>query len=166
MNTPLVYKNQIQKLPRTLFYKLPYRNGYNIIATDAKKKVGVIYAQPIKVDRKNFLEVDFLGIRESERRKGYGTEAINFAKNLSKIEKCKGRVVLTADVTPLEYDIAPHVFYRKNGFTCNNKVMLKKIDKFVKEGKEMSYSEARPLIMYYIPKKPNILEKIKSFFKK
>lgn len=165
MKTHFVY-NQIQKLPRTLYYKLPYKDGYNIIATDAKKKVGIIYTRPIKVGYKEFLQVDFLGIRKSERRKGYGTEAINFAKKLSELEGCDGRVILTADITPLETEIAPHPFYRKNNFTCNNKILLKKIDEFIKKGEEMPFNEAKATYMFYIPKKENFFDKIKKYFKK
>lgn len=165
MKAPLAY-NPIQKIPRTLFYKSSYREGYNIIATDVKKKIGIIYAQPRKVGYLNFLEVDFLGIRESERRKGYGTDAINFAKNMSKKLGCEGRVILTADITPFEKDIAPHPFYRKNGFTCNNKILLKKIDNSIKNKKEMMFKDVQPAVMFYIPKKENFFDKIKKYFKK
>ena len=165
MKTHFVY-NQIQKLPRTLYYKLPYKDGYNIIATDAKKKVGIIYTRPVKVGYKEFLQVDFLGIRKSERRKGYGTDAINFAKNMSKKLGCEGRVILTADITPFEKDIAPHPFYRKNGFTCNNKILLKKIDNSIKNKKEMMFKDVQPAVMFYIPKKENFFDKIKKYFKK
>lgn len=165
MKVPFV-NTQIPKISRTLFYKHPYSDGYNIIATDAKKKVGVMYAQSRKVSYINFLEIDFLGIMKNERRKGYGTEALNFAKNLSKKEGCGGRLILTADITPFEMNIAPHPFYRKNGFTCNDKILLRKIDKFVKEKKEMSYKDAKTAIMFYIPKKENFLDKIKKYFKK
>lgn len=163
MKTHFAYRPQINKLPRVLIYKKPKSSLYTMMTTDKPRIVGSMWAQPRKIDGKKFFEIILLVI--DERRKGFGTEFIDFAKNISKQSDCEGRVFLTSDINIFESKIPPHIFYRKQGFTTNDKQYLKKIDQFIKEGKEMTYKDNKCIYMYYDPTEKKPFEKLKEIFK-
>ena len=164
MKSHFAYKPKIQELPRTLIYNKPKSSLYTMMTTQNSRIVGSMWAQPQKIDNKNFFNIILLVI--DERRKGFGREFIDFAKNISYQKGCEGRVFLTSDINIFESKIPPHIFYRKQGFTTNDKAYLKKIDQFIKEGKEMTYKDNKCIYMYYEPPKNNIINKIKKIFKK
>ena len=121
-----------------------------------------MYADPTKIDRKKYFQILLLYVRQ--QRKGFGAEFIEFAKNMSKKLDCEGRLFLLADKEVYGSKTPPQIFYRKQGFTTNDKEYLKKIDKFIKEGKEMENKDSKPIYMYYDPNKRSLVQKIKDFF--
>lgn len=112
------------------------------------------------------LAIDF--IRANERKQGVGTVLIDFAKKLSAQMGCNGYIFLKADpfITP---NSAPHIFYRKCGFSTLDEKFDSKIDKYIKKNKDASWKDMPAKLMYYPPKskdKLSFLEKIKNFFVK
>ena len=93
---------------------------------------------------------------------------MDFAKSLYGELGCEGKVVLDASTTPYDPHNPPHIFYRKNGFTSDDKKMLKKIDKHIKKGKQLDYKTTPAIRMYYPPDtppaKPNFLQLLKDLF--
>ena len=94
---------------------------------------------------------------------------LNFAKYCSKKEDCNGFVHLKADFSFLP-EAVPHVFYRKMGMNSGDKILDKKLDKLIKEGKNGSYNDIPCSPMYYppisYPKKHNkYLDFIKRIFR-
>lgn len=164
MKTHFAYKPKIQELPRTLIYNKSKSSLYTMMTTQNPRIVGTMWASPKKIDNKNFFEIILLVI--DERRKGFGKEFINFAKNRSYQKNCEGRVFLTSDINVFESRKPPHIFYRKQGFTSNDKAYLKKIDQFIKEGKEMTYKDNKCIYMYYEPPKENFIQKLIKRIKK
>lgn len=163
MKTHFAYKPKIQELPRTLIYNKPKSSLYTMITIQNPRIVGSMWAQPRKIDNKNFFEIILLVI--DERRKGFGSEFINFAKNISYQKGCEGRIFLTSDINIFESKIPPHIFYRKQGFTSNDKKYLEKIDSFIREGKDMSHKDNKCIYMYYEPKKESFIQKFVRKFK-
>lgn len=167
MKTHFAYKPKIQPLPKNLFLEFKERGFYKMITTESPRVVGIMDAEPTKIDGKKFFQIFLLYIKE--QRQGYGKEFIEFAKNRSKQLDCEGRLFLMADSGVLDAEKPPHIFYRKQGFTTSDKKYLKKIDSFIKENKEMENEDSKPIYMYYLPDKLTFLQQIvmrvKEFFK-
>ncbi len=152
------------KLPEVLIYNPCGTNLYQMVNTKEKKLVGRMIAHP-NINRQ--LEIDELTIF-SRKRQGYGTKFLDFAKKLSRQYGYEGNMVLNASTTPYDPHNPPHIFYRKYGFTSDNKKMLKKIDKCIKKGRQLDYYTTPNLIMYYPdnhPAKLTVLQKIKRLFR-
>lgn len=152
------------KLPEVLIYNPCGTNLYQMVNTKEKKLVGRMIAHP-NINRQ--LEIDELTIF-SRKRQGYGTKFLDFAKKLSRKYGYEGNMVLNASTTPYDPHNPPHIFYRKYGFTSDNKKMLKKIDKCIKKGRQLDYYTTPNLIMYYPdnhPAKLTVLQKIKRLFR-
>ena len=164
MKTHFAYKPKIQELPRTLIYNKLKSSLYTMVTTQDPRIVGTMWASPRVIDKKNFFEIILLVI--DERRKGFGSDFVNLAKNLSWEKGCDGRIFLTSDLNFFESKIPPHIFYRKQGFTSNDKEYLKKIDQFIKEGREMTYKDNKCIYMYYEPPKEKFIQKLFKRIKK
>lgn len=153
-------------LPRTLIYNPPNTEIFRMIRTKNPKQVGYMSAYPAKKNGKDYLLIGLLMI--FDKRKRYGTEFINFAKNYSKRNNFGGRIILQADATVADPHNAPHVFYRKQGFTSDDKKAIKNIDKHIRKNKELDPHKTPALIMYYDPdlreEKLTFFEKIKIYF--
>lgn len=111
------------------------------------------------------LAIDFL--KANKMKQGAGRALINFAKELSKLWGCNGYIFLKADpsFTP---NSAPHVFYRKCGFSTLEKDFDSKIDKYIKKNKNARWKDMPNKLMFFPPKKDekqNIFEKIMKFFR-
>jgi len=103
-----------------------------------------------------------------KKRQGYGTKFINLAKQLSKKE-ADGSIYLFATTNCLDPHNPPHQFYRKQGFSANDKKMLKRIDKANKKNQELDPNETPQLLMFYNPKYQNqenksLWKKVKNYF--
>lgn len=164
MRTHLAYKPKIQTLPKTLIWATNCRGQdfYKMFTTKNPRPVGIMYAEPSVIDDKKYFHILLLYIKE--QRKGYGKEFIEFAKNRSKQMNCDGRVFLMADSNVMDSKAPPQIFYRKQGFTTNDKKYLEIIDSFIKEKKEMENKDSKPIYMYYDPNKRTIWQKIKDLF--
>lgn len=81
---------------------------------------------------------------------GFGTAMLDFVRNYSKQIGCGGRFHLTADVALMPNRV-PHPFYRKYGMNTGIHKVDKKLDKFVKNGKDATYKDFKNVEMYYPP---------------
>ncbi len=164
MKPHFVYKPKTPQLTKTLFWeaKTPNYTLYKQFATKDPRVVGIMFADSTKIDRKNYFHILLLYVKE--QGKGFGKEFIEFAKNRSKQLDCEGRVFLMADKGVYGSTTPPHIFYRKQGFTSNDKAYLKIIDRFIKENKKMENKDSKALYMYYDPNKRSLLQRIKDYF--
>ena len=116
-----------------------------------EKKTGNIVGTMYTSIRKDFMFIDELHIAKESRGKGFGTKFLDFAQKLSKNLGCNGDLAVLA--APLEdSDFAPHIFYRKYGFTTKNKNILEFIDYCIKNGLKMD-KLFPPVYMNYIKKR-------------
>lgn len=161
----------INKIPDVLIYKVPkppvivgytYRKSgnpalYRMADTKTGQFVGemvgdvVVHDKSIKQDfypletpYKSFYIAE---LQIEEKSMGYGSKFINFAKSLSRQFGCNGRVHL---VSSRLYDSQhpPHVFYRKCGFTSNNKFMNDYLDDCIASKTPLEVEFADNLNMY------------------
>lgn len=105
------------------------------------------------------LFIDFLVIHD--RKKGYGTKLLNYAKKCSEQMGCEGNFWLDSSTCFLPQEI-PHTFYRKFGMTSDNIKTDKMLDKFILKGKIPTYKDMGDVFMYY----PNYNQKKVNIFKK
>ena len=110
------------------------------------------------------LAIDFL--IANKRKLGVGKALIDFAKKFSKQMGCNGYIFLKADpfITP---NSAPHIFYRKCGFSTLDEKFDTKIDKYIKKNQDASWRDMPAKLMFYPPQKQDklsFIEKIKKFF--
>lgn len=153
------------KIPEVLIYNPRGTYLYKMFNTKDSKYLGKMVAYPNINKQLNISEL----IIFTQRRQGLGTKFLNLAKNLSKECGCEGRMILDASTTPYDPHNPPHIFYRKYGFTSDNKKFIKKIDKHIQKDKQLNYMSAQPLTMYYpdeSPRKITIFRKIKNFLDK
>ena len=155
----------LRTLPEVLIYKMPdtfYSGEYRMINTKTGKFVGEMITSNLKLEKK-YLGIAILNI--FKKRQGYGTRFLNFAKKLSQEQGAEGRLILKATTMPQDPHNPPHIFYRKFGFTTEDKKQLKKIDRHIKKNKQLNWLETPNLIMTYpdtTPKKKGLLENIKE----
>ena len=177
---PLKYP---KKIPEILYYHKTqgtYRqnNLYNMLSTKTGKKHGFLVTWVKNSNLKDYYEGNclFIGfIITSPTRNGFGEKLLNFAKQLSKKDKCNGHIQLWADGSFMPQNV-PHLFYRKNGFSTLDEKIDKKMDKFIKSGKDATHKDFPNMPMFYpapdkyptpkTHKKPSIFSKVKDFFKK
>ena len=122
----------------------PTKNCYHMLDT----KRGVIVGK-MSVQERQDLYIEFFDINPNERRKGYGTIFLNFAKTLSEKLGLGGNLRVLAGATESGKEIPPHVFYRKNGFTTDNKKVLDRVDNAIRTGEKLDIISAPPVYMYF-----------------
>lgn len=160
-----------QKLPKYLiFHSLESRPPYHIfyaISTKTGENVGTVICIPRSIlhncKRINSVYVDVLLPKFPNH--GIGTTLLNFVQAFSKNSGCEGRFHLTSSNGFAPHRV-PHIFYRKYGMTTGIKKYDKKIDKFIKKGKNATYKDFRPMHMYYPQEKDSkktFLQKLSSF---
>ena len=132
-----------RQIPDVLFYS-PAKDCYRML--DIKRNA---YIGEMTVEKRRELYIDSLNIKSSERRKGYGTKFLNFAKNLSKRMGLGGDMRLMAGPTTDGGGVPPHVFYRKYGFTSDDKEILNRVDNAIKTGEKLDIENAPIIYMYY-----------------
>ena len=116
------------KIPDVLIYNPRGTNLYSMVNTKENKVIGRMIAYPT-INRD--LYISELTILRNQRE-GFGTKFLDFAKSLYGELGCEGKVVLDASTTPYDPHNPPHIFYRKNGITSDDKKMLKKRNKKIK----------------------------------
>jgi hypothetical protein len=164
-----------QKLPQTLIYSshvkcnnLSYRTATMFDTKTGKRCCFMAYIPAITYlseEVRRSLYISFLNSYTHDR--GYGTQMLNFARKCSQREGCYGNIHLSADWTLLPERI-PHIFYKKYGMNSGDKKTDKKLDKFIKKGKDATYKDFRRTPMYYppmkYPKTKGFLNKLKDIF--
>jgi len=151
------------KCTKTLLYRYPGTYDYRLFDVKSGKYLGKINMDK----REKELYIKWLKICDGEQRKGYGTFLLDFAKKMSEQMGFNGRLELLASILPGSLNTPPHIFYRKYGFTSNNRKMLSKIDRCIKNNKQLT-SEDPQIHMYYEPKKSksNIITLFGNFIKR
>ena len=140
---------KITEMPEVLIYNPPKTPIYKMSTTFMPREVGWMRAYPINENGKKSLWVDELVIKE--KRRGYGTMFLDFARKLSERFECGGKLKLQAGITIFDPTRPPHPFYRKYGFTSDNKKVLRKVDRAIRYHKTLNYKKTPPIIMYYPP---------------
>ena len=151
------------KLPDVLIYNPQGTNLYRMISTKEKKLVGQMIAHP-NINH----QIEIAELYVFRRRQGFGKKFLDFARNLSRKHGYEGHMILNASRTPYDPHNPPHIFYRKYGFTSDNKKMIKKIDNYIKKKKQLNAYQTPSLIMYYPddkPKKQSFFDRIKKLFR-
>ena len=136
----------IKKRTELLFYNQPKSNNYRVISL----KDG--FVGNFTVEKRNELFINYLHLMPEKRRKGYGVKILDFISVLSRKEGLGGKMRVLAALLFDETENPPHIFYRKYGFTSNDKQALAEIDKHIFDKKQLP-PLFDPLFMYFIPKK-------------
>ncbi len=130
------------------------------MVTQARKKVDCTYIYPNKITC-DALEI--VRLIMEERRMGYGSKFIEFAKHESQQKGCNGRVFALASRL-YDRQHPSHIFYRKQGFTSVDKKLNKIMDECIANGQNLDIEHADNLLMYLpVKEKPR---KSSGFFKK
>ncbi|MBR5555357.1 GNAT family N-acetyltransferase [bacterium] len=169
MNKSILLTKPLKKIPQILISNPMNGPTYKMYDLKSNRIVGRMIAHPFcsRFGEENTLFIRSLII--SQQRKGFGTKFLDFATHLSKEKGLGGRLELLAATTNADPLNPPHIFYRKYGFTTDDKKLLKKIDRYIRLKKQLSYKTTPPRYMYYRPEdigkaKISIIEKFKAFF--
>ena len=171
---PPLKRNINKKLPEYLFWE--HKDCVSMFSTKDPSKHGkmslVKTTQSIKGRPTPYILV--LMLLSKPRKQGLGTKMLDYVQSFSKRQGCEGRFYLCADpqFTPKE---APHIFYRKYGMSTEYLEDDKKLDMFIKEGKNATIYDFSHQKMYYPPiphiEKPedspkaiNLLQLLKDLF--
>lgn len=166
---PPIKSPRLKKLPDKLIYHA--YSGYfgskidNFIMFSTKpsekNKICLMMCFPEMIFRegKNVPSLYIQKLISSSKGLGFGTAMLNFAKRYSKSLGCGGRFHLLSSSAYLPQK-SPHVFYKKFGLNTGKPMIDKKLDKFVRKGKNSTYRDFEDITMYY----PAI--KSKSFLQK
>ena len=148
---------QFNQLPELLIYNRPNTYLYKMSTTFMPRLVGEMRAYP--GENKEFLWIDLLHI--TQKRVGFGTKFLDFARHLSRQIGCGGNIRLQAGTTVYDPTRPPHEFYRKYGFGADNKKVLRKIDRAISSNTHLCYKTTPPIVMYYPDKqKQSLIQKI------
>lgn len=156
----LISMKPLKVFPTAFIYHKAGFPQYNMGSTVYGNKIGEMITYPWKEKNEKFLWIQHLWMLQ--KRAGYGTKFLNFAKRLSNENGCNGRIRLIA--APTVYDnIPPHIFYRKYGFGSDNKKLIKKIDHAIKHQKLLNEASVPWTLMYYPdkPAKPGLWQRLK-----
>ena len=163
----LLNREYLKEIPKELIYSYTehikgsgFSQGYDInvhkmadmrtgnyvgkMITRVKKNVDCTYIYPEK-SACNALEI--VAILLKERKKGFGSKFLKFAKYESLKSGCEGRVFLCASRL-FNINHPPHIFYKKNGYVSVSKKMNKLMDDCIKNGTELDIKQADDLLMY------------------
>lgn len=133
----------IKKLPEILIYTNPNTGSSTMLNTKIGKVVGSMMTR-----KRNDLFINWLEIKPDFKRQGYGKMFLKYAQYLSKQLGCEGRLRVLASATEKDKNL-PHGFYRKCGFTSDNKKIIEKIDESIKTNKPLGFETTPQLYMYY-----------------
>lgn len=177
LSTHLKYppiKYNLKKIPDKLIFYAHYTKLYhdfNMCTTKEPLKSCRMYCNvsTFDVNGKQIPSVLVYLIASEPRKQGLGFDMLKLVSRFSKENGCSGRFHLYADTTLLPNEV-PHVFYRKFGMSTGDAKTDAKIDKFIKNGKKMTYKDINSMIMHYPPlpyqkeEKVSLWEKIKKVF--
>ena len=162
----LLNTRPVKQIPNILIYNTPHTPIYKMITTFMPRTVGEMIAYPKTKNKKKFLWIQHLLI--FQKRSGFGTRFLNFAKNLSSEMGCNGDIRLKAAATIYDSITPPHEFYRKAGFGSDNRKILRRIDWVIKHNIHLN-PELAPAIEMYYPDNKNkhcFFQKLIHLFKK
>lgn len=173
INIPKFLK-PVREFPEKLIYNSPSEYldygfaKFTIFSTKKSEfgKSAVMYCFPAHTERDSAINVPSLYIQFLSSNcsgLGFGTAMLNFARSYSKKVGCEGRFHLTAHVG-IAPSRVPHIFYRKYGMSTNSPKVNKKLDRFIKRGKDATYKDFKNIEMFYPPLEPKIKTLWKSVF--
>ena len=136
-----------KNLPKTLIYKAPKSDSFVLFTTKKPKVVGRMKMFPFSVKSSEGMYIS--SIETYPKRQGFGTDLINFAKNYSKQQGYKGNLSADAGLTFQDMKNPSHLFFRKQGFICDDNRLLKKMDSFIEQNKQLDPLEVKTTTMYY-----------------
>lgn len=170
-------KYNLKKIPEILVYysrKTSYYHDFVMGKTSKPYATCRMYCNVTNLhyDNKLFKSLIVFLIESKPRKQGLGFKMLDVIQQFSKKKGCEGRFHLFA-TAQYAMDDAPHIFYRKYGMTSGDKKIDKKLDKFIKKGKNATYKDFNSMLMYYFPpnlekEKPKLtcFEKLKKFVSK
>lgn len=156
MITSILFTKPVKPIPKYLILKLTsdydLRNVYKMFDTTTQKQVGVIetvvHSRKIPTKKSGIESSLFIEyLMTNIKFQGIGTKLINFAKLESEKMGCGGRIDLVASKCFTPY-MPPHIFYKKLGFKCTNKLMDKYLDFCLKFKKKVPSIIAQDFNMY------------------
>ena len=144
------------ELPKSLIYKKDYDicghtiKYFTMIDTHKGCQQAIMACVPAIVSRdgKGMLSLYITYLKSYISGRGYGTRMLNFARKHSENIGYGGYIHLNA-VSSLDPMRVPHVFYRKYGMNSGIRSIDKKLDKFIKQGKNATYNDFGSTFMYY-----------------
>ena len=131
------------KIPNILFYHPEKTHNYRMI--DLKKAVCI---GEMSAAKRNELFLESLYIDPKFRRQGYGNKFLDFAVKISETMGLDGNLRLLASLTTHDIKNPAHIFYRKYGFSSNDKETLTYIDNCIKNNTQINPMTA-PTYMFY-----------------
>lgn len=142
----------LKKVPNELIYNYKNKNIYTMYDLKTQKVVGTMFSKPLELNTSNFYQdtkipynsYHICELEIFEKLKGFGKKFINFAKRQSFRENCEGRVTLVA----YNENKAPHIFYRKQGFTTNDEKVNSTLDEAIKNYESIKYLNS---VEMYLP---------------
>ena len=132
------------KIPNILFYNPANTNIYKMIDRNKGSVIGEMHFSV-----RNDLYINSLDIDKNFRRQGFGKRFLNFARNLSKSLGLEGKLRVLAGANIKDLQNPSFIFYRKYGFTSDNKETLKIIDEAIKNNTQIKDLNTPPIYMYY-----------------
>lgn len=171
---PPIKNKPLKQLPEVLIHKVPASffddemvDTFVLFKTKNSSQRSIMKCYPSFVTRDGLEEVDSLYIWKLfsfPRRNGLGTKTLDFAQAYSKKVGCKGNFHLIASVGYMPNEV-PHIFYRKYDMNTNDASVNKKMDKFIKKGRNATYLDFGNINMFYPPiKNPKTrFDKLKEF---
>lgn len=132
-----------------------------------KKAFISCFPEYIERDGKKVLSLYIHNLLSNCSGSGFGTALLDFARIYSKKLGCNGYFHLTSDISFMPHRI-PHPFFIKYGMNTGIPKIDKKIARFMKRGKNLTYKNFKNVEMYYPPVKPkdnSIKNYIRRFFK-
>lgn len=177
---PFLPTKPASTLPRGLIYHSPNSRFYNLLDVKNNNFVGYMIAFPQNCTKSSlYFNVEpnaeafrVYKLKIFEKRKGWGTYLMDFAKRESYKQGCKGRLSLVA----YNSQKPPHVFYKKIGLVTKSARQNQILDEYIANGIEPRYLDAMdmfvPIKAYekkeipQIPKKLNFFEKTLQFIDK
>ena len=139
----MIHNIKKYKFSDVFFYNQKGSNTYKMIDCRSGNLIGEMTVSP-RID----LYISNLNISPECRRQGYGTKFLNFAKILSEKMGLNGNLRVIAGTTD-DTQNPSYIFYRKYGFSCENKKILEKIDKHISIKKQLDFKKMPLIYMLY-----------------
>ncbi len=139
-----IEEKPILKIPEIIFYENK-NNEYKMLNLKKNTSIGYLMVSP----RKDELFINSLVIEAPYRRQGFGKKLLDFAKRVSIGMGFNGRMRCVAGLTPFDTKNPSHIFFRKYGFTGDDKKLIKKIDNAIKESKQLNPKSTTLAYMYF-----------------
>jgi len=142
----------IKKLPDKMYWYKKCQYGYHDFVMFTTQNPNNICRMSCKkskrynIDNKPSLFITM--IISEPRKKGLGSEMLKVAHNFSKELGCEGRYHLCAD-PQFTMEEVPHIFYRKQGLSTDNKNLNQKLDNYILNRKSATIKEFKRTMMYY-----------------